>query len=87
VTRLLIAAYLVEAGLVLTFAPWTGFWERNYLAQASPWLGTLMFNAYVKGAITGVGLITMVAGLRDGAVAVAGRPHASASPPAGGETP
>jgi hypothetical protein len=65
VTRLLIAVYLVEAGLVLAIGPWTVFWERNYFALAWPWLGTVMFNPFVRGAITGVGIVTTIAGLRD----------------------
>ncbi len=64
-TRLLVAAYLVEAGLVLTITPWTLFWERNYFAQVWPWIGAWMFNPYVRGAVTGVGLVTAVAGVRD----------------------
>jgi len=65
VTRLLIAAYLVEAGIVLIVGPWTRPWERNYFAFYLPWLGDLMSNAFVRGAVTGVGLITIVAGLRE----------------------
>lgn len=64
-TRLLLAAYLMEAGVVLTVGPWTVAWERNYFAHVWPWLGVLMFNAYVRGAVTGVGVITAIAGIRD----------------------
>ena len=62
---MLIAAYLVEAGLVLAFAPWTFLWDRNYFAHAWPWLGSLMASPYVRGGVTGVGIITIVAGGRD----------------------
>jgi hypothetical protein len=50
--------------LVLAIAPWTQFWERNYFGLLWPWLGHLMASAFVKGGVTGVGLLTMVAGLR-----------------------
>ncbi|HXT70033.1 MAG TPA: hypothetical protein VN700_09785 [Vicinamibacterales bacterium] len=63
--RLLVAAYLVEAGLVLTIAPWTVFWERNYFAYLIPSIGAWMADPYVRGAVTGVGLVTTFAGLRD----------------------
>lgn len=63
--RLLIAAYLVEAGLVLTIAPWTAFWDQNYFAHAISWIGAWMASPYVRGAVTGVGLVTTFAGLRD----------------------
>lgn len=45
--------------------PWTRPWDRNYFAFALPWLGDLMSNEYVRGAVTGVGLITIVGGLRE----------------------
>jgi len=61
----LIAAYLVEAGLVLAIAPWTNLWQSNYFAHAWPWLGELMASPYVRGGVTGIGLITFVAGARD----------------------
>ncbi len=41
------------------------FWERNYFAHAVPWIGVWMTNPYVRGAVTGVGLVTTFAGLRD----------------------
>ncbi len=59
------AVYLIEAGLLLVFAPWMGLWQRNYFAAELPWLGLLMENAFVRGAVTGVGLITAFAGIRD----------------------
>ena len=62
---MLVAAYLIEAGLVLIVTPWTGFWTRNYFGQAWPWLGHVMFNPYVCGGITGLGIVTIVAGFRD----------------------
>jgi hypothetical protein len=79
---LLVAAYLIEAGLVLIVMPWTGFWSRNYFAQLWPWLGGVMFNPYVCGAITGVGVVTVIAGLRDLVSAFSAR-RAAADPPVG----
>ena len=57
-SRLLVAAYLIEAGVLLVLAPWSGLWERNYFAAALPWLGLWM-------AVTGMGLVTARGGLRD----------------------
>jgi hypothetical protein len=62
---LLIAAYLIEAGVLLVLAPWSALWQRNYFAAQWPWLGVWMASPYVKGAVTGVGLITALGGLRD----------------------
>ena len=46
-------------------APWTPLWERNYFAALWPWLGIVMGNNFVRGAVTGVGLITAWAGVKD----------------------
>jgi hypothetical protein len=46
-------------------APWTPLWERNYFAELWPWLDAVMGNNFVKGAVTGVGLITAWAGVKD----------------------
>jgi hypothetical protein len=62
---LLIAAYLIEAGVLLVLAPWSALWQRNYFAAQMPWLGVWMASPYIKGAVTGIGLITALGGLRD----------------------
>ncbi len=86
-TRLLFAAYLLEAGLLLTISPWTVFWERNYFAQAWPWVGAMMDSPYVRGAVTGVGVVTVIAGLRDLAGSMFTRTPASDSPGQPGSGP
>ncbi len=64
-SRLIVAAYLIEAGILLVLAPWSGLWDRNYFAVALPWLGVWMASAYVRGAVSGIGLVTALGGLRD----------------------
>jgi hypothetical protein len=76
-----LAAYLVEAGLVLTIAPWTAFWDRNYFAHAFVPIGEWMSNAFVKGGVTGIGLVTTFTGLRDLSSVILARSAASDSPP------
>ena len=78
---MLMAIYLVEAGIVLIVAPWTPFWDQNYFAHVLPWLGHLMGNPYVRGGVTGVGLVTGFAGLRDLSSAILARSAASDSAP------
>lgn len=65
VTRLLVAAYLIEAGILLSLAPWTLLWRRNAFLATIPGLAAVMGNPFVRGAVTGIGLVTFVAGLRD----------------------
>ena len=75
------AAYLVEAGLVLTIAPWTAFWARNYFAHSFVLIGEWMSNAFVRGGVTGIGLVTAFTGLRDLSSVILARSAASDSRP------
>lgn len=49
-------------------APWSGFWERNAFAQ-TPALAAWLSNAFFRGAVSGIGLITAIAGLAELAAA------------------
>ncbi len=55
--------FFLETGLVLLVAPWLAFWERNLLVETSPVLGSLTRLAVVRGAVSGVGLVNVCAGL------------------------
>lgn len=61
---MIFAAYFLEAGLILIVAPWSAFWERNAFAQAE-YLRPFIQSAFVRGGVSGVGLITAVAGLAE----------------------
>jgi ABC-type transport system involved in cytochrome c biogenesis permease subunit len=43
--------------------PWSAFWERNYFVAWSANAGLLLTNNYVRGAITGLGLVNLAAAL------------------------
>ena len=45
--------------------PWSEFWEQNYFAGAWPALGNALRNDYARGAISGLGVVNVVAGLID----------------------
>lgn len=64
-TRTLFAAYFIEAGLILIVAPWSAFWERNIFPNVLPMLEPLMASPFVRGAVSGIGAITVVAGLAE----------------------
>jgi hypothetical protein len=64
-TRLLFAAYFLEAGLVLIIAPWSAFWERNFFASAFPLLSQAASNPFIRGGVSGIGLITALAGFAE----------------------
>ena len=69
---MLFAAYFLEAGFILVIAPWSPFWEHNRFAQARPGLEQVVMSPYARGGVTGVGVITALAGFVElGAVILA----------------
>jgi hypothetical protein len=64
-TRILFAAYFLEAGLILIVAPWSGFWDRNLFLYSIPALQGVLESPFARGAVSGVGAITVVAGLAE----------------------
>lgn len=57
--------YFLEAGLLLTVAPWAEFWDRHILLTWWPTLRPIVGNAFIRGAVTGVGVVTLLAGLTE----------------------
>lgn len=43
--------------------PWSAFWERNYFVHIWPPAELFFRSAYVRGGITGVGLLNLAAGV------------------------
>jgi hypothetical protein len=56
-------AYFVEAGLLLLVAPWSAFWERNYFVTHLPAGREILLNHFVRGAVSGIGLVCLGAAL------------------------
>lgn len=63
--RLLYVAYFLEVGLLLVLVPWSAFWGRNYFAGTSPILQDLLRNNFVRGAVSGLGVVNLLMGFRD----------------------
>jgi hypothetical protein len=51
--------------LLLLVLPWSAFWERNWFAEAWPPLQPLLTNNFVRGAVTGLGVVNLGAGFAD----------------------
>ena len=81
IRRLLYVAFFLEVGLLLVVLPWSGFWERNYFAMAWPALRDLLTNNFVRGAVTGLGLVNLYAGFADLALVLAARPSSASGRP------
>ena len=63
--RLFIVAFFFEFGIALLVVPWSSFWDRNYFAQAVPVIHTLIKNNFVRGAVSGLGVINLASGLAE----------------------
>jgi hypothetical protein len=50
---------------VLVVTPWSGFWDRNYFAHVVPVVGEILRSSAMRGAVTGVGVLTVAAGLAE----------------------
>jgi hypothetical protein len=85
VSRLLLVTFFLEVGFVLIVAPWSSFWDRNYFAESLPLVDAIISNNYVRGAVSGLGVINVAAGIVElfsllVSRQVEGRPASSISP-------
>jgi len=63
IRRLVFVAFFVEVGLLLIVLPWSAFWEQNYFGKAWPALQPVFFNNFIRGAVSGLGIVNLVAGV------------------------
>ena len=61
--RLFIVAFFFEIGFSLVVVPWSAFWDRNYFAETVPAIHAVITNNFVRGAVSGLGIINLIAGL------------------------
>lgn len=52
--------YSIEVGVLLFLLPWLDLWEKNYFFQRFGSIGQLMNNLYVRGAISGLGILSII---------------------------
>jgi len=63
--RLLRAALFLEFGLLLIVVPWSSYWDRNYFAALLPELRPFLINNFVRGAVSGLGVVNLIAGFTE----------------------
>jgi hypothetical protein len=62
-TRLLRVVLLLlwlELGLMLILLPWSDIWDINYFLYQYPALGLIVKNPYLRGAVSGLGLMNVL---------------------------
>ena len=64
-------------------APWSAFWDRNFFAETTPVLQPFLESPFVRGAVSGIGAITALAGLAElgGLIAARRSRQAAGRPP------
>ena len=62
---LFFALYCIEAGLFFIVVPWTHLWTMNPLLQGAPSLAALMANPFLRGFVSGFGVIHIIIGIKD----------------------
>jgi hypothetical protein len=62
---LFFALYCLEAGLFFTVVPWTRVWTMNPFLHSNLTIGMLADNPWVRGFISGFGLVHLIIGMKD----------------------
>jgi hypothetical protein len=79
--RLIIVVLLsLEAGLVLLVLPWSVLWDRNWWVFGSALFRPFLMNNFFRGAVSGLGLITLWLGLSLAADLLISEPDEDAPP-------
>jgi hypothetical protein len=60
-----------EVGVLLAILPWTSYWDDNFFLYFlsgklnAPGLASFLQSGYARGAVTGLGILNILAGVRD----------------------
>src|ERR1035438_8095096 len=55
----LLVTFCIEIGFFLLIFPWTDHWDSNYFGDVVPFLRPYWDNLYLRGAISGVGVVNL----------------------------
>jgi len=61
--RLLLVILWLVLGLALILVPWLDIWEANYFLYAYPALALVLKNAFLRGAVSGLGFMDVMMSL------------------------
>lgn len=59
------ALYCLEAGLFFTVVPWTKVWTLNPLLHGDLAIGLWADNPFVRGLVSGFGVVHLIVGVRE----------------------
>jgi hypothetical protein len=61
----LLVTFCLEVGLFLLVFPWTEYWDSNYFAAFAPPLHQYWDNMYIRGAVSGLGVVNLYISLTE----------------------
>ena len=64
-THVFFVLFCLEIGFVLLLLPWTDLWDGNYFSSLTPAWNPLWLSTYVRGAVSGIGLVNMWIGVSE----------------------
>lgn len=70
---LFFSLYCIEAGFFFLILPWTRFWSQNPLVYHFEPLGHLLTNFYVRGFISGFGIVHFLVAIHELLAMIRGR--------------
>jgi len=59
ILRAVLLLLWLELGLVLLLLPWSEIWELNYFLYQYPALGFFVKNPFLRGAVSGLGVMNV----------------------------
>lgn len=59
----LLAMFWLVLGMALILAPWLELWNANYFVYTFPAVGLVVRSPYVRGAVTGLGVLDVMLSL------------------------
>lgn len=61
--RYVMLLFWLELGLTLVLVPWTNLWDANFFLYQYPGLGFFVKNPFLRGAISGLGVMNILLSL------------------------
>ncbi len=59
VSAVIFIIFCLELGMFLLIVPWSGIWDRNFLMSLGPEWHRYWDNAYLRGAVSGLGIVNL----------------------------
>ena len=73
VLRYALGYWFFCVGVLVVMAPWTPLWGRNWFVHRTGALSGVLLSAWGRGALSGVGALYLLTGVRDTLRLAAGR--------------